>query len=918
MIPIDPTKLNEIEERLEAIQEAAREIVDEFSINLVDSLQKSVLNTDRLVEKFKLGEDISKSLTASIKKAETTQDNLTISLIKKKVALSEIEGKSPSDPKKNAKNEKKKENLTNEINAILKQQELNVEVLEELGLLGQSVALQDIKNNKISRLTEIYDRHLRASVQQITNLFTITGLIAAIIKGAIEFNKSSVEISKNLGYAGDRADALQYSFYKTSITSKNLNVNSAALGKAMNEIAESTGYISEFSEDALETQIMLTKQFGLTGKEAARIYELSVLTGKSSSQVNESMVGAFASTRNQLKVGVPFKETMAAAARVSGQLAANLQNNPANIVKAVVQAAALGTTLEQTANQAERLLDFTSSIESELKAELLTGKQLNLEKARAAALSGDQVTLAQELAKNVGTLQEFEKMNVIQQKALAEAMGLTADQLAEQLKKQQIAQTTGKSIAQQNADELLNAQKRQSLQETFNALISRLSDIIGVIASGPLGILLGKFADLLSNAWALNTLIVAIGAIGVLKMGIGLKNAGGFLNSLISGSKSLLENLTNIGKSKASQVAEDATDTVTGKIEEKISDSVGDKSEGLIDKLSKIKGAELIKAAAAMVIAAGAIWVFGKAVQELEKVNDWGNVAIGLLLFVTTLGISALILNAASAIIWPAVAMLGAFGAAVFLFGIGLGEATPGIEAFGGMLSKVFTGIAEVISSTFTGISLMFDTLGKIDSNKLLLIGPSLVGIGLGLVTLGAGAALGNIGLLVAVLTINKLSSYSDGLIKTSTSLELISQGISKITSSLALLDLSKLEALDNYASNRAKEALIAGISNVLLSPFTSSINNDSRDGNETTSNTRLENNDVITPTIIQPTLTSVKTLPNPSPTTNDKPLDLSTMIAAINQVKDAVNKLHAKDSNVYLDGRKVGSTLVQGSYKLA
>ena len=42
------------------------------------------------------------------------------------------------------------------------------------------------------------------------------------------------------------------------------------------------------------------------------------------------------------------------------------------------------------------------SIAAELEAELLTGKQLNLDNARAAALKGDMVTLAEELnAQNI-------------------------------------------------------------------------------------------------------------------------------------------------------------------------------------------------------------------------------------------------------------------------------------------------------------------------------------------------------------------------------------------------------------------------------------------------------------------------------------------------------------------------------------
>ena len=264
----------------------------------------------------------------------------------------------------------------------------------------------------------------------------------------------------------------------------------------MNELATATGYVAEYSADALETQIMLTKQFGLEADAAAGIYKLSVLTGKASSEVNKQMVGAFAATRNSLKVGLPFKATIAEAAKVSGQLAANLQNNPEQIVKAVSQAKALGLTLEQTAKAGESLLNFESSIESELKAELLTGKQINLERARAAALVGDQVTLAQELVSNVGTLEDFQKMNVLQQKALAEAVGLTTDEVANQLRNQKIALETGKSLAQVTEEELLKAQQRQDAQTKFNNAVAKLQDLIGNVVAGPLGQMLEIFGDI--------------------------------------------------------------------------------------------------------------------------------------------------------------------------------------------------------------------------------------------------------------------------------------------------------------------------------------------------------------------------------------------------------------------------------------
>ena len=59
-----------------------------------------------------------------------------------------------------------------------------------------------------------------------------------------------------------------------------------------------------------------------------------------------------------------------------------------------------------------------------MEAELLLGRSLNLDRARAAALMGDQATLAEEIAGQVGTAEEFSNLNVIQQKALADVWHL--------------------------------------------------------------------------------------------------------------------------------------------------------------------------------------------------------------------------------------------------------------------------------------------------------------------------------------------------------------------------------------------------------------------------------------------------------------------------------------------------------------
>jgi hypothetical protein len=346
-------------------------------------------------------------------------------------------------------------------------------------------------------------------------------LITFVLTQSLKSNKQIVELGKQLGkdsydYRQNLASAARFS--------SNLNVTTENLVGAFNELAQASGYVYEYSVDQLTTQVKLTKQVGLQADEAAQIQKFGVLNNKTSEQTYNSFIKGLVAARNQLKVGINFKATLAEAAKVSGQLAANLGYNPERIAKAVVSMKAFGTTLEQTKAQGDALLDFESSLENELKAELLTGQQLNLERARAAALMGDQVALAEELSKQGMTLEKFSSMNVLAQKSYAQAIGLSADQLSDQLQKQQQAIASGKSLAQITEEEAKTALERQAVQDKFNQAILKLQDFFGNLVAGPFG----TFLDMLSSSLGL---ITSIGA------GLGVWYT---TSKLIAGSQALI------------------------------------------------------------------------------------------------------------------------------------------------------------------------------------------------------------------------------------------------------------------------------------------------------------------------------------------------------------------------------------------
>jgi hypothetical protein len=504
-----PDNLEQFNSELQKAKDLLVDLEKGIGETLKNSLVKATVAAENLKTSFDDSKDITKDLQKELNKLTNQNEELST---KRYIAQKQLD-KAIQQGKKAAiekyENEVKSYSIAIKANQVIDAQLRNLEI-QNKELAKQNDVLGDIKTK----------------YKDIAKNFTLAGIFKIIIDSALRFSQISTNIGRNLGYGADNANRVATDLKDVAQSSTNVNVTLKNAAEAMDELATATGYVTEYSADTLQTQIMLTKQFGLTAEEAAGIYKFSVLTGKASSTINKEMVGAFSATRNNLKAGVPFKATMAEAAKVSGILASNLQNNPKRIVEAVTQAKALGTSLEQAARQGEALLNFESSLENELKAELLTGKQLNLERARAAALTGDQVTLTQELAKNVGTIEEFDRMNVLQKKAIAESVGLTADELAKQLQNQKLALESGKSLAQVTEEELLKTEQRQSAQEKFNASVEKLQDIIGNLVAGPLGTMLEMFSSILGNAVSLSAILGGVLAVNLFRMVKTLKEAG--------------------------------------------------------------------------------------------------------------------------------------------------------------------------------------------------------------------------------------------------------------------------------------------------------------------------------------------------------------------------------------------------------
>ena len=288
-----------------------------------------------------------------------------------------------------------------------------------------------------------------------------------------------------------------------ALNTKNLQENMMAVSKAI-------GSNVMLNEKDLKTMTKLTSQAGFTADELMGVQKLSLVNGKSLEDNTKEILGGAKAYASRNKMVVNEKDVLREVNKASASLKLSLGGSAEAVAVAVVKAKQFGLTLEQAEKISSSLLQFESSIENELSAELLTGKELNFERARSLALEGKTAEAAAEVAKQVGTSKDFAKMNVIQQEALAKAAGMERDELAQSLmdkeamakmndqegatakeKFNNLVKEVGmeKAKAQLGDEQLANQFEQQSVQERFALATEKLKEVFIQIAEPVLAIL---------------------------------------------------------------------------------------------------------------------------------------------------------------------------------------------------------------------------------------------------------------------------------------------------------------------------------------------------------------------------------------------------------------------------------------------
>ena len=382
---------------------------------------------------------------------------------------------------------------------------------------------------KVSKLKTLAVGAKSAFNNLFSTLTDPTVVIGALVKGFLSVDKAQTAFKRQTGQTVDMIDTMnselllssEYIAASTELT-KELGMNASAV----------------FNQDDITEVALMTKQIGLSTKEANSLAMQSKMHGMSVEDNNKAVFDGVNAMNKQNGPAINGRKVLDDVANVSEEIAISYAGYPGELAAAATAAAGLGMNLSQVDKIAGSLLNFESSIQAEMEAELLTGKSLNLEKARQLALDNDLAGVANELANQGITMASFGAMNRIQQEAQAKAMGMSKQEMSKMLMMKEMEGELDRESLSAAGKQQYDEIKSLEVQEQFNTAIGKLQEALLPVV--------GFFASILSKSIVLYPLIAAIGTVMAVKMA---KSAVSFASSMGDSVRSSMTLVKNLGSS---------------------------------------------------------------------------------------------------------------------------------------------------------------------------------------------------------------------------------------------------------------------------------------------------------------------------------------------------------------------------------
>lgn len=380
-------------------------------------------------------------------------------------------------------------------------------------VLKFSDAQAKIVNQSVNKFQELATRagDLNGTIQNLVDPTKMMyELFARSVDRFIELDNAALKFRETTGFLSSQTKQVEENIRIASRDLSQFGVTAELASEAAQQLATAFNDTAIANKENIEYVSLMKQNLGVAAEDSVSLLQNFMGIGAMTPDIARQTAGAAASLAKA--AGVPLAKVMKDVATAGGEVFKLVRGSVNALIKGAVEARRLGIELKDIGAAADKFLDFQTSINSEMEASVLFGKDINFTRARELSYAGDLAGLAKEQSRILKEVGDFRKLDAFQAKALAESMGLSVDQLVkmnakqEELNKLRIddpalyakytanldtIDKTNESLSEKYQKELKSQQlasQQQKLLASINSIMVELGEVVLPFLSGLLSV----------------------------------------------------------------------------------------------------------------------------------------------------------------------------------------------------------------------------------------------------------------------------------------------------------------------------------------------------------------------------------------------------------------------------------------------
>ncbi len=273
----------------------------------------------------------------------------------------------------------------------------------------------------------------------ISNLVNPSTIVMQLLSMAVdrfkELDDAAFSFRENTGFLASQTSQVETNIRIASRDLARFGVTAESANVAAQQLANSFGDASIANKENIEYVSLMKENLGVSAEESTALMQNFMGIGGMSDKIARETAGAAASLTKA--AGVPFSTVMKEVAKPSNEVRSLIRGSVDALIKGAIEAKRLGTSLEAVGRAAAGVLDFQNSVNDEMEASVLFGKDINLQKMRELSYAGDLKGVAKEQARLLQEAGDVSKMDFFQRQGIAKALGMSVEEMDKMNAKQQ-------------------------------------------------------------------------------------------------------------------------------------------------------------------------------------------------------------------------------------------------------------------------------------------------------------------------------------------------------------------------------------------------------------------------------------------------------------------------------------------------